>query len=107
MVVVIIGVACRRDGGQPIQLAAQDHDDQPGIAAVGGACEFRQIGPGGDRGAAEQQRAARGRECAAAFAATRHCCPWWRFHWPHLLWNSGDINNSASACCRLSARWMV
>ena len=22
----------------------------------------------------------------------------------HLLWNSGDMNSSASACCRLSAR---
>jgi hypothetical protein len=50
----IIGVADRGDGGQPVERAAQDHHDQPRVAAVGGAGEFRQIRPGGERGAAEQ-----------------------------------------------------
>ena len=57
----VIGIADRRDGGKPIERAAQDDHDQPRIAAVGGAREFRQIGPGRERRAAEQQRAARGR----------------------------------------------
>ena len=55
----VIGVADRSDRGKAVQRAAQDHDDQARIAAVGGAREFRQIGPGGKRGAAEQQRAPR------------------------------------------------
>jgi hypothetical protein len=55
----IIGVADRRHGGETVEPAAQDDHDQARIAAVGGAREFRQIRPGGERGAAEQQRAAR------------------------------------------------
>ena len=31
----IIGIAERRDGGEPVERAAQDHDDQPRIAPVG------------------------------------------------------------------------
>jgi hypothetical protein len=57
----VIGIAHRRHGGEAIQRAAQDDDDQPRIAAVRGAREFRQIGPGGERGAAEQQCAPRWR----------------------------------------------
>jgi hypothetical protein len=57
----IVRVADRRHGGKAIERAAQNDDDQPRVAAVGGAGEFRQIGPGGERGAAEQQRASRGR----------------------------------------------
>ena len=55
----IVRIANRRDGGEPIQRAAQDDDHQPRIAAVGGAGEFRQIGPRRKGGAAEQQRAPR------------------------------------------------
>ena len=55
----IVRIANRRDGGEPIQRAAQDDDHQPRIAAVGGAREFRQIGPRRKGGAAEQQRASR------------------------------------------------
>ncbi len=53
----IIGVADRRHGGEAVERAAQDHDNQPRVAPVGGAGEFRQIGPGCERCAAEQQRA--------------------------------------------------
>ena len=55
----VIGIADRSDRGKTVQRAAQDHDDQARIAAVGGAREFRQISPGGKGGAAEQQRSAR------------------------------------------------
>ena len=58
----IIGIADRRHGGKSIERAAQDHDDQPRIAAVRGAREFRQVRPGGERGAAEQERAPRRRK---------------------------------------------
>ncbi len=54
----VIGIAERRHRRQPIERAAQDHHDQPRIAAVGGARKFRHIGPGGKGRAAEQQRAA-------------------------------------------------
>jgi hypothetical protein len=50
----IVGIANRRDGGEPIQRAAQNDDHQPRIAAVGGTREFRQIGPRRKGGAAEQ-----------------------------------------------------
>src|SRR4249919_663119 len=93
----VVGVADRRDGGEAVERAAQDDDDQARIASVGGACEFREIGPGGERRAAEQKRAARGCKWRPTIAAIHR----------HLLWNSGDINNSASACCRDSARSMV
>jgi len=53
----LAGVLC--DGGETIEPAAQDDHDQARIASVGGAREFRQVGPGGERGAPEQQRAAR------------------------------------------------
>src|SRR5205085_9599553 len=85
------------DGGKAIERAAQDHDDQARIAPIGGAREFRQIGPGRKRGAAEQQRATRGDKRGPILAAVHH----------HLLWNSGDISSSASACCRVSARSMA
>ena len=55
----IIRIAYWCDGGKPIQRAAQDDDDQPRIAAVGGAGEFRQIGPGRKGGAAGAARARR------------------------------------------------
>ena len=62
----IVGIADRRDGREPIERAAQDHHDQPRIAAVGRAREFRQISPGRERRAAEQEAAARGEEPALA-----------------------------------------
>ena len=58
----IVRVADRRDGGEPVERAAQDHHDQPRIASVGGAGEFRQIAPGRERGAAEQQGAPGGHQ---------------------------------------------
>ena len=93
----IIGIADRRHGGKSIERAAQDHHDQPRVAAIRGAREFRQVRPGGEGGAAEQERAPRRRKRSVAFTAIHR----------HLLWNSGDIKSIAIACCRDSARSMV
>ena len=97
----IIGIADRRDGGKPVQRAAQDDDDQARIAAARRAREFRQVGPGRKRRAAEQQRAPR-RADDQAFAAILGA-----IHGVYLLWNSGDISSSAIACWRDSARSIV
>ena len=54
----IIGIADRRDGGETIQCAAQDDDDEARIAAAGcGMREFGQIGPGGEGGTGQQESA--------------------------------------------------
>ena len=57
----IIGIADRRDRRQTVHRAAQDDGDQSGVAPVGGAGEFRQMRPGEERAAGQQQRAAGGR----------------------------------------------
>jgi len=64
----IVGIADRRDGRKPIERAAQDHNDEPGVAPVGGARKFRQIRPGCEGGAAQQQGATRRHRQATALA---------------------------------------
>ena len=72
----IFRIANRRDGGEPIQRAAQDDDHQPRIAAIGGAREFRQIGPCRKGGAAEQQRASRRRRRSSGLRSNHLSFPW-------------------------------
>src|SRR6185437_17114964 len=93
----IIGIADRRDGSEAVERAAQDHRNEARVAALGGAREFRQIGPGGKSGAGQQQGAPRREQRRAALTAIHG----------HLLWNSGDINSNATACWRVAARVTV
>ena len=85
-----VGIADRRHRAESIERAAQHDDEQARIAALG-ARQPRHLAPGKQRAGAEQRFAAAGQMSGAEGHA-------------HLLWNSADMNSSASACCRLSAR---
>ena len=87
----VIGIADRRDRRQAIERAAQNNHHDARIARAGGARGLGRVSRReGDR-QAPQRRAARkdrrGNEKPHAY----------------LLWNSGDMNSSASACGRNSA----
>ena len=79
----IIGVTDRRHGGEPIERAAQDYDDQPRIAASAARANF---GPGPRRSRKRRRTAARRDVADAIRLAAIHC---------HLLWNSGDITEQS------------
>ena len=86
-----VGIADRRDRREAVERAAQDDGEHARIAPFG-ARELRQERPGEQHaGSGEQFAACRGMEAS----------------WHHLLWNSGAISASVSACWRLSARAMV
>src|SRR5215469_17708181 len=86
-----VGIADRSDRRQPVKGTAK-HDREEARIAAFGTCDPRDKGPGEEHARAEEQLApGRGVE-----AACRH---------RHLRWNSGAINSSARACCRLSAPW--
>jgi hypothetical protein len=56
----VIRIADRRDGGQPVECATEDDDNETRIAPSGRAGEFLQIGPGEDGGRAGKQAATGG-----------------------------------------------
>ena len=85
-----IRIADRRDGGEPVERAAQDDGEKARIAAFG-VRELRQMRPGEQRAGGQQQFAARG--CMQSHG--------------HLRKNSGAMTRSASAWLRLSARATV
>ena len=84
-----VGVADGRDRTEPIERASQHDDEHARIAALG-AREPGHLAPCEQRAGAEQ-----GLATARQMVAKTHV---------HLLWHSADMNNSASACWRLSAR---
>src|SRR5262245_7079488 len=82
-------------GAEAIKCAAE-HDDKHARIAAFGARELRKLGPRKQGAGADQCLAA-----TCQVRASSHC---------HLLWNSADMNNRASACWRVSARataWWV
>jgi hypothetical protein len=78
-----VGVADRGHRAQAVESASQHDDEQARIAALR-ARELGHLSPRKKRAGADQQLAAAGQMAAKTHA--------------HLLWNSADMNNSASAC---------
>ena len=72
-------------GTEAVKCAAE-HDHQHARIAAFGAREFGKLGPRKQGAGADQCLAA-----ARQVRAGSHC---------HLLWNSADMNSSASACWR-------
>ena len=99
----IVRIADRRNGGQAVDRAAQDHDNEPRIARARRA-RRRAEEPGAAQGA--RAKRARGADQGAAGDRKFRSVADHR----HLRWNSGAMNRSASACSRNSARviaWLV
>src|SRR5580704_6018254 len=99
----VIRVANWRNRREAVERAPQNDDDEPWIARIGRARRR-----GEEPGAAEDA----GRRCARALdeAATGEGRRRSGGSHGHLLWNSGDMNRSASAWSRDSARsiaWRV
>ena len=99
----VVRIAERRDGREAVDAAAQNHDDQTRVARASRACRRAK-----EAGAAHDARAecARGVDKGAAGDGEL----WSVADHDHLRWNSGDMNKSASACSRNSARaiaWVV
>ena len=93
----VVGIAHGRDGGQPVQTAAQHHDQQARIARAGESHLWHEA-PQGQAGGPVPQKAPTAHD--ARFAAAH----------AYLLWNSGDMISSSSPCSRVSARataWRV
>src|SRR5262249_53516391 len=84
-----VGIAHGRDRAEPIERAPQDDHEQARIAALG-AREARDLRPRKQGAGAEEH-----------IAAGQHMRG--QAH-DHPLGKSADMNNSASACWRLSAR---
>ena len=87
-----VGIADRRDGGEPVERAAQDDRQEARVAALGAA-----------PAAADRPRRTARRRRAAARGGTGRM----QSAHGHLRWNSGAISSSASACGLLSARATV